>query len=299
MSLKILQYNVNKSRNKVLAALLADPRVKEYDILAIQEPWRNPYDSAAYNPRDSGFHIVDRKEDGSRVSTYINKRIATTEWNEVRCTPDLHTISLRLDGVQNFIHNIYCPPPASHTDNDIPTVLTILEQALTAPGNHIALGDFNLHHPLWCGPTYQHQHRIASPFIEIMRNACVTPTLPPGTVTREAMRGSTMEKTSIDQIWMSTTLRDRLIHCKVERDLEQASDHLPISTHIQLVNACETQEVRIRRAWKLMDGEKFSETYQRETMTLANRPLTTIHDIEEAITTLYQAIERAVDDSTP
>ena len=38
MSVKILQYNVNKSKNKVLAGLLADLRVREFDIIAVQEP---------------------------------------------------------------------------------------------------------------------------------------------------------------------------------------------------------------------------------------------------------------------
>jgi exonuclease III len=299
MSIKILQYNVNKSRNKVLAALLADQRVKTYDILAVQEPWRNPYDSAAYNPRDSGFYIVDRKESGSRVSTYINKRIATTEWNEVRCTPDLHTISIRLDGVQTYIHNVYCPPPASHTDTSIPAIFVELENALVARGDHIVLGDLNLHHPLWCGPTYPHQHKIAEQLINIMQNACVSPTLPPGTITREAMRGANMERTTIDQIWMSQALQARLIHCKVDRDLEQASDHLPISTHIQLGDACETQGIRARRAWKSMDIEKFGKVYQRETAELASRPLDSIEETEGAISTLYTAIEKAVDSSTP
>jgi hypothetical protein len=74
--LKVLQYNVNKSRNKVLAGLLEDPRVKEYDIIAVQEPWRNTVDSHAYNPRNSGFHLVDRGTADSRVTTYINKRIS-------------------------------------------------------------------------------------------------------------------------------------------------------------------------------------------------------------------------------
>ena len=38
MSVKILQYNINKLKNKVLAGLLADPRVREFDIIVIQEP---------------------------------------------------------------------------------------------------------------------------------------------------------------------------------------------------------------------------------------------------------------------
>lgn len=40
-TLNILQYNVHKSRDTVMATLLRDPQIAEYDVLAIQEPWRN------------------------------------------------------------------------------------------------------------------------------------------------------------------------------------------------------------------------------------------------------------------
>ena len=34
-AIRILQYNVNKSKNKVLAGLMEDPRRKNFDIIAI------------------------------------------------------------------------------------------------------------------------------------------------------------------------------------------------------------------------------------------------------------------------
>ena len=37
-TLKILQYNVRKSRDTVMATLLRDPLVIDYDVLAVQEP---------------------------------------------------------------------------------------------------------------------------------------------------------------------------------------------------------------------------------------------------------------------
>ena len=38
MGLRILQYNVQKSKDKVIALLLADLRTHEFDIIALQEP---------------------------------------------------------------------------------------------------------------------------------------------------------------------------------------------------------------------------------------------------------------------
>jgi len=37
-SLKILQYNVNKSRAKVLIELFQDPEIATYNIITTQEP---------------------------------------------------------------------------------------------------------------------------------------------------------------------------------------------------------------------------------------------------------------------
>ena len=86
--MKILQYNVNKSKNKVLTGLLTDPRVREFDIIAVQEPWRNPYNLTAYSTRDSGFYLVNIRDKDSRVSTYMNKRISIDSWSEVSYLTD-------------------------------------------------------------------------------------------------------------------------------------------------------------------------------------------------------------------
>jgi hypothetical protein len=40
---------------------MEDPRRKDFDIIVIQEPWRNTYDHATYNPRASGFYLIDNK----------------------------------------------------------------------------------------------------------------------------------------------------------------------------------------------------------------------------------------------
>ena len=99
-SLKILQYNVNKSRAKVLIGLLQDPEIATYDIITTQEPWRNPHDNAGYNPRSSPFHISDQRDKDSRVCTYINKRLQTDKWSETHHSKDLTTIILYIYSIQ-------------------------------------------------------------------------------------------------------------------------------------------------------------------------------------------------------
>ena len=74
----LLQYNVNKSRKKVLIGLFQDPRIQEIDILAVQEPWRNSITHGGYNSQ-STFHLLEEVDPNTRVSTYINKRIPTED----------------------------------------------------------------------------------------------------------------------------------------------------------------------------------------------------------------------------
>lgn len=149
-ALRILQYNVNKSRNKVLAPLLEDERIREYDVIAVQEPWRNPYDSTAYNPRSSSFNLSNQGQPGSRVSMYINKGLLTGGWTDTFHSRDVCTISMRIageGGITINIHNVYNPPPATHNDEGEIDAVRILAQALRMLGEHIVVGDFNLHHP--------------------------------------------------------------------------------------------------------------------------------------------------------
>jgi hypothetical protein len=61
-TLSILQYNVRKSKDTVVATLLWDPKVHEYDILTIQELWRNPYQETTHHPVKNIFHLCYPKD---------------------------------------------------------------------------------------------------------------------------------------------------------------------------------------------------------------------------------------------
>jgi Endonuclease-reverse transcriptase len=164
--------------------------------------------------------LIDQKNRDSRVSTYINKRISIESWSEASHSLDVQSIRIHLNDVQINVHNIYSPPPTSHTDNNTLNSLVVLAQALRIPGEHVVIGDFNLHHPLWGGPTYPHQHSVAESLIQTMRDADIKLALPQGTITREAMRGRTIEQTTIDLVWLSASLLPRMAQCRVARELE-------------------------------------------------------------------------------
>ena len=116
--IKILQYNVMKSRDVVMATLLRDPRIQEYDILALQEPWRNPFISTTHNPITHSFHLCfpnDSREAPARVCFFINKRIDPNRWRFTDHTRDLSTLEIITNtppteaAIKFYIHNVYNP----------------------------------------------------------------------------------------------------------------------------------------------------------------------------------------------
>lgn len=144
--LRILQYNVQKSRDVVLASLFQDPKVLEYDILAIQEPWRNPFIATSYHPLKKHYQLTYMEDDNTRVYFYINKRINLSIWSVLFISIDIVALKLTNHTLHNQLHifNVY---------NEVTTdTLLKLEEAIgdVDPADELpVLGDFNLHHPVW------------------------------------------------------------------------------------------------------------------------------------------------------
>ena len=74
-TLKILQYNVRKSKDGVMAPLLEEQEVQDYDILAIQEPSHNSFNGSTYNPSSSKFLLTHKSGPDVRTCFYVNKRM--------------------------------------------------------------------------------------------------------------------------------------------------------------------------------------------------------------------------------
>ena len=74
--LSILQYNVRKSRDMVMASLLRDLGTYNFDIIAIQEPWKNPYTATTHHPAKDRFHLcypMWDTEGSARICFFVNK----------------------------------------------------------------------------------------------------------------------------------------------------------------------------------------------------------------------------------
>ncbi|EUC27476.1 hypothetical protein COCCADRAFT_111608, partial [Bipolaris zeicola 26-R-13] len=141
-----------------MASLLRDPGIYDFDIIAIQEPWKNPYTTTTHHPAKNKFHLcypTSHTGGIARVCFFINKKIDQLGWRFEERTRDICSIIIDPKDDQQqqerlVIHNVYNPPKTSNNRQSVlPQVREALRQYHT--DEQILLGDFNLHHPLWGG----------------------------------------------------------------------------------------------------------------------------------------------------
>jgi hypothetical protein len=111
-SLQILQYNVHK-RKDVMALLVGSSAARKYDILAIQEPWINPFQPATYCPSSSPFIPVFGNQ-SKRSCLLVNKKLDPNCWEGLVSSPDLCSIRLQNQDETIWVHSVYSQPPGSY-----------------------------------------------------------------------------------------------------------------------------------------------------------------------------------------
>lgn len=228
-----------------MASLLRDPKTHEYDILAIQEPWRNPFMATTHHPAKDVFDLYCLGETGegpARVCFFVNWRINSSKINFKEHTRDLCSITLTPEGDRQLsIYNVYNPPRYTAQQSVLPHIRASLN-------NHnddelVVLGDFNLHHSLWGGSDVQTTEAEAGDLITIIEEHVLYTTLAPGTITyRERQLRS-----SIYLCFVTAGLVERVIKSEVDEELDHDSDHLPISTILDI--SAPTAEVAPRKNW--------------------------------------------------
>ena len=115
-TLRVLQYNVQKSKNKVVVPVLEGPH-EAYDIIALQEPWLNPLMNTTYAPRSCQYNLIFPQEGRARTCLYINKRIPIAQWQAGQ-EPDYCWVRINLETGPITIHNIYSETPESHSTTE-------------------------------------------------------------------------------------------------------------------------------------------------------------------------------------
>jgi ribonuclease HI len=289
--LRILQYNVQKSRDVVLASLFQNPRVLEYDVLAIQEPWRNPFIATSYHPLKAHFQLTYFPHAATRVCFYVNKRVDPGAWNVSFISNDIISLKIFDSRLNQSVHifNVY-----NEVTSD--TLTTLAEAIGTLSSDRIVvLGDFNLHHPLWSadhrrarnGPSAEHLLRI----IEDYQLQLLTV---PGTPTHRWKDG----ESTIDLTFASEDVAARVTYCKIDKSLDRDSDHLPIALVVNW--NLQPAEPKRKRLWSKTNLTILRQVTQNH-LSRTN-DVTELRDresIDGFVSTLVQALNAGIEASTP
>lgn len=307
--LRIIQYNVWKSADKVMIEFMAREEVRSADILAIQEPWRNRRNGRGYNPSGGPFRMIDAGTGDTRVSVYLNRQIRDEDFEVLKVEPDLITIQLYLAAADReggrekvLLHTAYNPPPESHTVREPSQQLQNIVKALDTESTQILLGDFNLHHPVWGGCTSK-RHTLAGALLQATEEKGLSLLLPPGLITRdltvnEGTRREHRRQTTIDLIFGSQTIAQRVVSCDVRRDLGTGSDHLPIETCLAIQPELRSQGT-LGWAWKNIDIEAFQRRLDHRATVLPQEALTSKTQVNRYTDTLIDVIRTSAFESTP
>jgi hypothetical protein len=300
-TLKIIQYNVRKSRKKVMIEFMAQEEVRQVDVLALTEPWRNTQTGQGYSVSGGPFRVFDAGTLETRVSLLLSKRFTTERIRVITVKPYLVSIGLKV-GIgerekEVVIHATYNPPPASHTVEEVPEQLAAVKDALQAEqGEQILLGDFNLHHEKWGGRGLRERHKLADLLIDATESRGLDLLLEPGTITRDTIkegeRGLARERTTIDLAFGTDWIKDRLLRCGIRRDLHTGSDHLPVEATFAL-DTRQQGNAKPSRAWKKMDEKKFEKSLSEALGDLTNLGigLTTSRRIDSFVGRLIESIQ--------
>ena len=288
-SIRILQYNVQKSKNTVIEPLFQEDGIREYDVITIQEPWRNMFQNTSVQAKSAGFHLVYPDDEKARSCIYVSDRIDQNQWDSTIHNPDLVTVRIRMNDEVINIHSIYNPPPGSYTER-AEEASNELENAVNTTGHHVITGDFNLHHPEWSEENCQ-MHEAAEALLDVTTRYDMKQMVPNGTVTWQA-RGS---QQTLDLTWVSSELANRVLICQVKEEMEQGSDHFPIKTRI--IMSIPMAKPRERRVWKNANEEKIREWVASRME--ANRAITSEIHLEQAVTRLTEDIQGAIREFVP
>jgi hypothetical protein len=121
--------------------------------------------------------------------------------------PDYCQVQIDLDIGLVTIYNIYSTTPDLYqmTNWNIP-ILQMLE-VLQAPGQHLIVEDFNLHHPFWSRSGLEQAYAGADLLLNSVIEHQLDLLLQPGTITQEKNN----KCSTLDLVWSTQRLSSKII----------------------------------------------------------------------------------------
>ena len=289
--LRILQYNVYKFREKMMIVLLHEKKIKNHDILILQELWWFDENFRAYCSTTVNFTL---KNNESRICFYINKRIDSNIWHSTWHFKDVNTIMLQtlINDTQMIqkvihIHEAYNSSLRNHEVIHEKESFSDIKKMLHMSKECILVEDFNLHHFTWENSFYSRQHLLSNDLID------ASLMLSWDMITRNYQRS----QMTINLIFTTDDIMNRLIQCRIDEEMKNFSDHLLIQTIIDF-RVCKESARKSCCNWKTMNEEKFINILKEQMLkSLLNHEMK--HQrIDEYIKQLLNALKKIIEIST-
>ncbi|KAI0993834.1 hypothetical protein K3495_g14350, partial [Podosphaera aphanis] len=247
----------------------------------MQEPWQNLLENTTIN--HPAYHLVFPNFKNSRTCIYVSKSLALNKW-ESEAVPDEakgDITSISLQTKQGKVQEL--------------GTLRWIPRILSYDGQHILVGDFNLHHYRWGGQVPSH-HKTAEDLLEILESKGMKLILPEGTITWKSRNS----QSTLDLAFTSNSLEETIIRCHPSEELESSSDHLPLITELQVELSREAQ-LDPRPQWKKADWSSINQRLSAKLspVTTNMRPLTSPAAIDQTITEITRAIQETVEELVP
>ena len=229
-TLRIIQFNCGHMNHTKARPFFDSLNPKTQHIIALQEPHIFEKTQSTYTPL--GYTLAMSRDPTTRVAFLISQELHIAEWEWRNHSPFIASLVLSLTGKECHILNIY--HPSTNEGIEMPPLHQLREiladtLARGAGGQGmtekplVLLGDFNLHHPSW-GGDHIVADREASTLIEIINSFGLNLLLPRGEATWQ--RGGI--ETTIDLVFSTPYLTQRLTMCQVRKDWGLGDDHNPI-----------------------------------------------------------------------
>jgi hypothetical protein len=289
--LRMLQANLHKSKEQT-HGILNDPDTSNYTALLLQEQFWSAVLQESPSHHSWLRYEPTSKDKPPRAVTYINKTQITAAQVSQIPLPFTDVVALQISPWKTntapiLIVNVYNPCDESLI-NDLREELRrvkVKDRSMV-----VMAGDFNCHHPIWNPQGYQRHDNTADDLVELAAEFALDLLLPPGTITFPHAG------TAIDLVWGCAKLQERLLKCQIAEQCDQGSDHCPVETIVRFqgFTVLEQPSYNIHKTvWP-----KFHEALVAQLAADIETPQRR-HEIEERSMELVQALQTAIEKSTP
>ncbi|KAJ5244945.1 hypothetical protein N7489_005041 [Penicillium chrysogenum] len=263
--------------------LFGEERVQEMEILAIQEPevYNHTDPMTTYSQALGGrFHVLLRPTEQAHGGK--------SEADAAKPRRRKHT-QVRTDRGAIHVHNVYVESKVRDEGDEnrqelraatAKVTLQVVRRLLrnSGAGQHVVVGDFNLHHPLWSQTTQsQQEDEDAEDLISIMGDRDMQLLTQRGAVTYEGLVYGNHVETTLDLTWASRSLAERFL---TEFDIQ-----------------CPEAPSRTTANWREADWDEWLKVLRSKTWS--HRPLRNTDDVDQAVEELISAIADAAHNTVP